>query len=240
MRKTIFILCTSIFLIVNARSQRAPIKVNEHTVVRDSSGYIYPFVLWQELMFKGSYGLKAVDSTDKHTIFIIYKYTERERIERMEKLPKPKESLYFTNGKKITLFNTTDINNKKLNLKDEKGKIIVLNFWFIDCPPCRMEMPDLNELADFYKQNDSLLFIAVALDKTRDLKDFLEGTAFHYKIVDDGKSIADWYNIKSFPTHVVIDTEGKVYFNTSGLTINTVYWLKKSIEELLVKKSYKN
>jgi len=32
---------------------------------------------------------------------------------------------------------------------------------------------------------------------------------------------------------VIINQEGKVYFHTTGLAINTVYWLKKSIKELL-------
>jgi len=87
-------------------------------------------------------------------------------------MPKPRESPYFSTGKKISLFKSTDINNKKINLKDEKGKIIVLNFWFIDCAPCRMEMPDLNDLVEKYKGNDSVLFIAVALDTRSDIKDF--------------------------------------------------------------------
>jgi hypothetical protein len=38
-----------------------------------------------------------------------------------------------------------------------------------------------------------------------------------------------------YPTHVIVDAEGKVYFHTSGLAVNTVYWINKSIKELLAK-----
>jgi hypothetical protein len=41
--------------------------------------------------------------------------------------------------------------------------------------------------------------------------------------------------VRLYPTHVILDTEGKVYFHTSGLAMNTIYWIKKSIKELLVK-----
>jgi hypothetical protein len=74
----------------------------------------------------------------------------------------------------------------------------------------------------------------VALDSKNDLEKFLKQFPFNYTIVDNGRWIADKYGIRFYPTHVIIDTEGKVYFHTSGLAPNTVYWIKKSIEELLV------
>lgn len=231
--KTFLIFCISIFLIVNVNSQNGRVMISEKTVVRDSSGNIYPFDVWRQLILTGSCGLKAVDSTNKNSDLIIFKYTDKERAERIEKMPRPKESLSFRTGKKIPLFNTSDINDKKVNLKKETGKIIVLNFWFINCPPCVAEIPDLNELTNSYKEKDSVLFIAVALDGAGDLKDFLNETAFNYTIVNNGKFLAQRYNIQSYPTHVVIDAGGKVYFHTSGLAINTLYWLKKSIDELL-------
>ncbi len=42
---------------------------------------------------------------------------------------------------------------------------------------------------------------------------------------------------KYFPTNVVINQKGKVYFHTSGLTPGTAVWIKKSIEELKEKSS---
>lgn len=232
--KQLLILLSCILFFVNSHAQ-IRLKVDENTIVKDSAGTVYPYKIWQSLIFSG-YSIRPADPKNIHTEFILFKLTDEQLKQRMEKMPKPKESLSFTTGKKITLFNSPDIYGNKLKLKKETGKIIVLNFWFIDCAPCRMEIPDLNELANSYKGRDSVLFIAVALDKRWDIKDFLKQTPFNYTIVDDGKYLAEGYGIKSFPTHVVVDTEGKVYFHTSGLSPNTVFWIKKSIDELLQKK----
>ncbi len=230
-----------IFFVITAYSQNSPIRINENSIVKDSAGNVYPFNIWQALIFKADYTLKPVDPQNKNTEFLLIELTDKQKNEILERMPKPRESPYFSTGKKISLFKSTDINNKKINLKDEKGKIIVLNFWFINCAPCRMEMPDLNDLVEKYKGNDSVLFIAVALDTRSDIKDFLKKMPFNYTIIHEGRYLSDKYGIKSYPTHVIVDTEGKVYFHTSGLATNTVFWLKKTIDEILTTgKSPKN
>ena len=97
---------------------------------------------------------------------------------------------------------------------------------------CRMEMPELSKLSDTYRSDSSIVFLAIALDKKYDLEQFLKGTNFGYTVIDDGRSITDQFSINSYPTNVIVDQKGKVYFHSSGLSIGTLYWLKKSIEEL--------
>lgn len=208
--------------------------LNDGSIVKDSSGSVYPYATWKALLMKG-YAIKPVDAKDPNTELLLIKLTERQVADRMEKAPKPRESKSFTTGEKLSLFNTRDMNNNKVELKNTTGKITVLNFWFINCSPCRMEIPDLNDLVDSFRNNDKVQFIAVALDDKGSLKDFLKTTPFKYRIVDNGKFIADKYGISSYPTHVIIDGDGKVYFHTMGLASNTVHWLNKSIKELLAK-----
>jgi peroxiredoxin len=167
------------------------------------------------------------------------KLSEKQQTDRMEKMPKPRESAFFKTGEKIAAFKTKDINGNKIDLKALEGKIVVLNFWFIGCSPCRMEIPDLNKLVDSFKANDKIVFIAIALDDKSSLKDFLRKLSFSYDIIDGGRFIADKYGVRSYPTHVIIDTEGKVYFHTTGLSTNTVYWLNRTIKELLSKSEEK-
>lgn len=100
-----------------------------------------------------------------------------------------------------------------------------------------MEIPALNELVASFNGNENVRFIAVALDNEDDLKNFLKEAHFDYNIVYNGRFLADKYNIRSYPTHVIVNQEGKVYFHTTGLAMNTVYWLKKSINELLTASS---
>jgi peroxiredoxin len=210
-------------------------KLTENSIVKDSTGLVYPSPIWKALLQKG-FSLKMVDPKDPNTEFIIYKMSEKQWSEKLDKMSKPRESTTFKTGDKFKGFKTTDINGNKIDLKSMEGKIIVLNFWFINCPPCRSEIGELNHLVDSFKSNDKVIFIAVALDTKSQLQEFLESTPFKYTIIDNGRFIADQFGVKAYPTHVIVNPDKKVYFHTMGLAPNTVYWLKKSIRELLTKK----
>lgn len=202
----------------------------ESSVVKDSLGTVVPYTLWSRLLITGHYKIKADEKNN--TEFIIYRLSDEEYEKALGTMPKPPESNFFRTGSSFSHFKTTDINGNKINTKRLAGKIIVLNFWFINCPPCRMEMPELSNLSDSYKSDSSIVFLAIALDKKYDLEQFLNGTHFGYAIIDDGRFIADQYRINSYPTNVIVDQKGKVYFHSSGLSTSTVPWLKKSIMEL--------
>lgn len=219
-----------------ATSQERKLKVTNESIVKDSSGTIYPPVIWQALTQKG-YGLKAENPSDPNTAFFLIKMSEKEFQKRMEEMPKPMESNAFRNGQKVSFSNVTDMQGIKRNLKDLTGKITVINFWFINCRPCRMEIPELNDLVEEYKDYSQVQFIAIALDDKYALEKFLPTTPFKYAIIDNGRFFAESYKVKSYPTHVIINQEGKVYFHTMGLAQNTAYWLNKSISELLNKQS---
>ena len=184
----------------------------------------------------GYYYLKAENSNDKNTAFLLIRRSEEERKAVFAKSSKPKETKSFVTGEEVKSFTARDIKGKKYKLKDLKEKIVVLNFWFIACPPCRNEILELNKLVENYKDSSNILFLAIALDNRDELREFLKTTPFNYTIISDGEYIAHHYAIAAYPTHVVIDQTGKTYFHTSGAGSITIHWLKKSIEELLVKK----
>jgi thiol-disulfide isomerase/thioredoxin len=115
-----------------------------------------------------------------------------------------------------------------------RGRVVVINFWFINCPPSRQEIPELNQVVKDYKDSTNVVFIAVALDEKIELKNFLKKTPFDYTIINNGGFITDIYGVKGFPTHLILDKDGKVYFHSSGFGMSTVLWLRKSIKALLL------
>jgi len=232
MRALLFLLLLSAGTL-SAHAQTA--RLTDASVVRDSSGMTYPAPVWKSLMNR-HYKLVAVDPRNPESEFLITKMSEAEIDARMQRFPKPKESTAFATGKKPKLFKVQDVEGNMVDLKAAAGKIVVLNFWFINCPPCRREIPDLNELVAEFRNDSSVLFVAVALDDKESLQAFLKNNPFHYKVIDKGSYFAQDNGVRLFPTHAVIDGEGKVYFHTEGLAQNTVYWIRKSIRELLQKK----
>lgn len=224
--KIIFSFIASIFTLVSVAQ-----KITENSVVKDSSGTVYPAAIWQQLLMKGGHILKAENQNDPKTEFYLVRLSAEEKEARFAKMPAPTESKFFKKGQTLNFGTITDIKGNKIDLKNNGGKITVLNFWFINCPPCKKEIPDLNLLVEKYA-SDSIQFVAIALDDKYALEEFLRKMPFDYNIVDDGRYIANRYGVRSYPTHVVIDREGKVYFHTTGLAVNTIYWIEKCIKEL--------
>ena len=232
--------------------------IDMNSVVKDSTGKTYTFKEWRELTRTGQYVLLPDDMNNVNTAFTLLKKgtiplkyrsaantgnsipagqknlsPEEAEEQRMASYPKPMESENFTIGQEIESFTTHDMNGHKIKLKDLRGKVLMLNFWFIGCPPCRQEIPEFNKLVELYKDNPNVVFLAVALDPRWDIRNFLKTTPFNFDIIDDGLSIAVIYKIHLFPTSVILDKEGKVAFHTVSFAANSPYWMKKTINEAL-------
>lgn len=219
-----------VFIIFSTASfaQGKPPVPDQQTRVVDSAGMVYPYIAWRKLLSSGNYTLRSHPANDGSLLISWLSAEQKKR--RNENMPKPRESKNFETGTKLSNFVAYDMDGKKYKSKDMAGKIIVMNFWFINCPPCRQEIPELNALVAKYKNNPDVVFLGVALDSRSALKDFLKSTPFNYAIIDDGRSIAAQYGIQSYPTHVITDRNKNVLFHTNGLAPNTVDWIGKSIE----------
>lgn len=235
MKLILISLCLLYFFVLPINAQVKPKNVlYENMVVRTEDGTVLPTQSWRNLMLNGRFALHK-DSLSPKEEYVIYALSDSTYNARMSKLAKPKESDYFKIRQPFQI-NDRDINGNKIKSKDLKGHILVINFWFINCPPCRAEIPELNKIVTAFKDSANITFIGVALDSKAQLETFLKTIPFNYQIIDNGRSIADTYSIHSFPTHVIIDDEGTVYFHTSGLSPKTAYWIKKSIQQLLNKR----
>jgi DsbE subfamily thiol:disulfide oxidoreductase len=114
-------------------------------------------------------------------------------------------------GKSVGDFALTDIEGETIHLSDYQGKFVLLNAWATWCPPCRAEMPDLN---DFYltHQDKGFEILAINAGETRDTAaQFANSLGLRFKVIldSDGK-VLNGLGITGFPTSILIDPEGKV------------------------------
>jgi thiol-disulfide isomerase/thioredoxin len=125
-----------------------------------------------------------------------------------------------------------NLKNKEVHLSDfnpKKGKIIVINFWFIACKPCNMEMPELNKLVEKYKDAD-VEFLAIALDDPSQLKSFLKKTDFDYRVLSISQKDVAPLNISGYPTHLILNRDGQTVFKSMGYSPGSIEALEKAIE----------
>jgi thiol-disulfide isomerase/thioredoxin len=128
---------------------------------------------------------------------------------------KLKSSTLAASGKEAKFFKATSLNGKPYELSALRGKVVVINFWFIGCAPCRVEMPGLNQLVTEFKDKD-VVFLALALDSAEELKKFLKTTKFQYTVIPDANAISEDYEVNSFPTHIVIGRKGQLVGRLMG------------------------
>ncbi len=122
-----------------------------------------------------------------------------------------------------------DQNQNEHRLSDYKGKVVFLNFWATWCPPCKKEMPDIEELYKEYNQNEKdVIFLTVANPKSdaypnnsdvskEEILEFIEENGYTFPVLFDetGEVLSD-YRISAFPTTFLIDMEGNIYGYAPG------------------------
>lgn len=124
------------------------------------------------------------------------------------------QSSKLDSGKMIHFVDMTDIYGKKIKAIDLAGKIVVMNFWFIECPPCRYEIPQLSKIADNYKNNKNVIFIALSRDSDKALRDFFKGNIFNYRQMGDAAKLVADYGASTYGLSLVINKEGVIIFNS--------------------------
>ena len=165
---------------------------------------------WIESQNKAKSSQSSESETDTDT-------TEEEKIEALD----------------FTLY---DQYGKEHKLSDYRGKKIFLNFWATWCPPCRGEMPHIEELYKEYKENSKdVIILGVAspnVGKEGDQKyieDFLKENNYTFPVVfDDGGMLSYQYGFTSLPSTLIIDEEGYITKYVPGAMIKST--MKSLIE----------
>ncbi len=114
-------------------------------------------------------------------------------------------------GTQFPKFSFKDLNGNLVSNESMKGKIIVIKCWYIHCTPCIKEFPQVNKLADEYKDRKDILFISLAEDAPEKLKTFLAKRPLRYSVVPNMKVyMNEALQLNSFPTHFILNKEGMI------------------------------
>lgn len=150
-----------------------------------------------------------------------------------KKVANDKQKLLELKGKTIKPFNVNDIYGNSYSSEFLKGKVVVMNFWFVACSPCVKEIPDLNEVVEKYQNRDDVVFLAFAKDTESLLGKFLAHTQFEYNIIPRAAPISKLYNVYAYPTHIVVDKNGMIQSAEVGYKSDMANQLIKTINELI-------
>ncbi len=136
-------------------------------------------------------------------------------------------------------FTFTDVNGKTHKLSDYRGKVVIVQFFGTYCPPCRAEMPVLQELYNKYK--DKLVVIGLSVDyigeSPEKLKPFVERMGITYPVGPASEKAWEEYagritGLDSIPQTYIIDKEGRVRYYEVGFAPSYGKLFEKAVIEL--------
>jgi thiol-disulfide isomerase/thioredoxin len=110
-------------------------------------------------------------------------------------------------------FTLPDVNGQTVKLSDvcRDNQVVLINFWASWCTPCRMEMPEFEELYRSNKAN-GFTILAINVDKDRAKADaYLQNKPVSFPIlIDKGGELSNRLKIESLPTTILVRHDGKV------------------------------
>ena len=109
----------------------------------------------------------------------------------------------------LTLFSGDDF-----RLSEQRGRVVVVNFWYPSCPPCRDEMPAFQDVWEQYQGRRVRfvgLFVPQGFDTEVEARRFVDELGLTFDFATDVRArVAGEYAVQYFPTTYFIDRAGRV------------------------------
>ena len=120
-----------------------------------------------------------------------------------------------------------------VSLKDLKGKVVLLDFWATWCSPCRMTMPEIQSLHNQFGDK-GLQVLAISDEPARVVKPYVERNRFTYPFfIDATGEVNQAFDVRSLPTTILLDKDGKVLARISGWSSTVTKDLENAIAKEL-------
>lgn len=118
-------------------------------------------------------------------------------------------------GAKAPDFELKTLAGETVKLSNLKGKKVMLNFWATWCPPCKAEMPAMEQLS---KQTEKdVVILAVNIDPQLDVQGFIDENKITFPIpLDTDDKVNETYQVLSIPTTYFIDSKGIIQNKYTG------------------------
>ena len=119
---------------------------------------------------------------------------------------------------KKTDFTLIDQNGNKVSLSNYRGKKVVILYWAVWCPPCKEEVPIINELSKEYNDAIFLTIVSPTLGENSEYKTYQEEIAAYIQknnievpvLIDEGKKCLDIYGIERYPCTIFVEEYGDI------------------------------
>ncbi|MET3106243.1 peroxiredoxin [Oxalobacteraceae bacterium GrIS 2.11] len=121
-----------------------------------------------------------------------------------------------------------------LRLQEQRGKVVMINFWATWCGPCQQELPHLNQLYEKYRGAGFVMLGVNVDDDAKHAGDVATKLGLKFPVLlDTDKALSKTYDLSTMPSTLLIDREGKVHYIHKGYLAGVEDEYEKQIRELL-------
>ncbi len=137
-------------------------------------------------------------------------------------------------GASLPNFTLYDLQGNRVKLSDYAGRPVLINAWASWCPPCRAEMPALNQYYQTYK-NTGLVILAINDGESQSIAaDFTGQIGVTFPVLlDPGTQVLDGYGIHDLPTSILVGRDGLV--KTIHIGLFTSIALEQELTPFVIK-----
>lgn len=119
-------------------------------------------------------------------------------------------------------FSSITVSGEPVSLADYRGKVVMLNFWATWCPPCREEMPVIQNAFEQFHDRGFVVLAVNNAERNDRVSVFVEQYKLTFPVVlDYPADIQQQFGINGYPTSIFLDDQGKIYAVHQGV-INAV------------------
>ncbi len=131
-------------------------------------------------------------------------------------------------------FTLNDHQGQPLAIQEQRGKVILINFWATWCPPCIHEMPLMDQLFLSMKARPFSIWALNMQEAQEDVAAFLSSRNFHFPVLLDieGKVVGS-YRVKGLPSTYLVDCAGRLIGSITGVLTWTDSAMQALLEALL-------
>jgi len=131
-------------------------------------------------------------------------------------------------------FTLKSVAGPNLRLQEQRGQVVMINFWATWCGPCRQEMPHLNRIFDKYRATGFVLLGVNIDDDPRAAADLAAKLGLRFPVLlDTDKKVSRTYDMSAMPATLLVDRDGRVRYIHRGYRDGVEKTYEEQVRSLL-------
>ena len=129
-------------------------------------------------------------------------------------------------------FTLTDLSGGTVSLSQFRGKVVLLDFWAVDCGGCKVEIPWYVAFDKAYRDKGlALIGIDMYGESPDVVKAFMKKENMNYPVAIGNDALGERFHVEEMPLTLLIDRSGRIALSHAGIVDKTQF--EKDIQELL-------